>query len=193
MPDHRIPGSDDQYNQHGATTPVTQNKNDSGGVSEIAEGRGYLGSCLSTPIGENEHDSMRDSPSSSVLPPLTDGTIQHAREEHSELRFTGEFGDNLSRGAELVGHTNVQMEWEINLQDGGRPDDQLRCILDRLGSLLSLPNDGGPWLAEEAGMHINCLEWLAATLAVKSFTKDQTRTSILLRTDNTTAVAYINH
>ena len=29
-----------------------------------------------------------------------------------------DFADNLSRGTELVGHSNVQMEWEINPQDG---------------------------------------------------------------------------
>ena len=42
-------------------------------------------------------------------------------------------------------------------------------------------------------MHINCLELLAATLAIQSFAKGKTRISILLRINNTTAVAYINH
>ena len=52
---------------------------------------------------------------------------------------------------------------------------------------------GGPWSAEEENMHINCLELLAATLAVETFTKDRTGLSVLLRIDNTTAVAYINN
>ena len=34
---------------------------------------------------------------------------------------------------------------------------------------------------------------LAATLAVKTFLKDKSRMSVLLRLDNTTAVAYINN
>jgi len=42
-------------------------------------------------------------------------------------------------------------------------------------------------------MHINCLELLAATLATKTFVKSKTAISILLRIDNTTAVAYINN
>ena len=42
-------------------------------------------------------------------------------------------------------------------------------------------------------MHINCLELLAATLAVKTFVKNLTQVSVLLRIDNTTAVAYINN
>ena len=51
---------------------------------------------------------------------------------------------------------------------------------------------GGPWSAEERRMHINCLELLAATLAVKCFAKERTNLTILLRMDNTTAISYIN-
>ena len=49
------------------------------------------------------------------------------------------------------------------------------------------------WSHQEATLHINCLELLAATLAVQSFTKHKCKISVLLRIDNTTAVAYINH
>ena len=42
-------------------------------------------------------------------------------------------------------------------------------------------------------MHINCLELLAATLATKTFLKDQVGVSVLLQLDNQTAVAYINN
>ena len=41
-------------------------------------------------------------------------------------------------------------------------------------------------------MHINCLELLAATLAVKCFTRDKRDTTILLKMDNTIAIAHIN-
>ena len=41
----------------------------------------------------------------------------------------------------------------------------------------------------ESRMHINCLELLAATLAVMTFLKNKTRMSVLLRLDDTTAVA----
>ena len=52
---------------------------------------------------------------------------------------------------------------------------------------------GGAWSNAEAKMHINCLELLGATLAVKTFLKDQRNVHVLLRMDNTTAVAYVNH
>ena len=42
-------------------------------------------------------------------------------------------------------------------------------------------------------MHINCLELLAATLAVKTFLKGHSGMSVLLQLDNQTAVAYINN
>ena len=50
----------------------------------------------------------------------------------------------------------------------------------------------GPWSPQEQTLHINCLELLAATLAVQTFAKEKSGISILLRIDNTTAVAYIN-
>ena len=50
----------------------------------------------------------------------------------------------------------------------------------------------GPWSPQEQDLHINCLELLAATLAVQTFAKQKQSISILLKLDNTTAVAYIN-
>ena len=52
---------------------------------------------------------------------------------------------------------------------------------------------GGPWSQAERMLHINCLEFTAATLAVQAFAKDRSGVSILLQLDNQTAVAYINH
>jgi len=42
-------------------------------------------------------------------------------------------------------------------------------------------------------MHINCLELLAATLAVKTFMKNASQILVLLQLDNVTAVAYVNN
>jgi len=61
------------------------------------------------------------------------------------------------------------------------------------GAVCNGTRTGGPWGQLEQGMHINCLELLAATLAVKTFLKDCTGTSVLLQLDNQTAVAYINN
>ena len=65
--------------------------------------------------------------------------------------------------------------------------------LEGWGAHCNQERTGGPWSAQERTMHINCLEPLAATLAVQTFAKARVGISILLRIDNTTAVAYINH
>ena len=52
---------------------------------------------------------------------------------------------------------------------------------------------GGPWSQQEQQLHINCLELLAATLAIKTFLKGQGNKSVLLLLDNQTAVAYVNN
>jgi hypothetical protein len=51
---------------------------------------------------------------------------------------------------------------------------------------------GGRWLLQESTHHINCLELLAGSLAVKCFTKSKAKAQVLLLMDNVTAVTYIN-
>ena len=51
---------------------------------------------------------------------------------------------------------------------------------------------GGRWTSEEAGFHINWLELQAIFLALQSFLKDKTNVSVLIRSDNRTAIAYLN-
>ena len=75
-----------------------------------------------------------------------------------------------------------------SLQD----DDRLRCLSSGMGSHLQRNINQGPRSPQEQTLHINCLELLAATLAVQTFAKDRSGISIPLRIDNTTAVAYIN-
>ena len=52
---------------------------------------------------------------------------------------------------------------------------------------------GGPWSERERQYHINCLELLAAFLALQTFAKGRKGISVLLRINNTTVVAYINN
>ena len=61
------------------------------------------------------------------------------------------------------------------------------------GARCGIQTTRGAWSQKEVTLHINCLELLAATLAVQSFTKNKFKLNILLRIDNTIAVAYINH
>ena len=51
---------------------------------------------------------------------------------------------------------------------------------------------GGCWNAQEAELHINSLEMLAAFYAIKAFIKNCQGISVLLRTDNMSVVTYVN-
>ena len=64
------------------------------------------------------------------------------------------------------------------------------AFLTGWGAVSGRQRTGGPWSQEERTMHINCLESLAATLALKTFAKGRQGISVLLYLDNTTAVAY---
>ena len=50
----------------------------------------------------------------------------------------------------------------------------------------------GTWSRQELDLHINCKELLAATFAMKAFTKNLQNTHVLLQVDNTTTIAYLN-
>ena len=60
------------------------------------------------------------------------------------------------------------------------------------GAVCSGVRTGGPWSPHEQQMHINCLELLAAHLAVKCFAKDKSNLNILLKMDSMSALTYIN-
>ena len=70
---------------------------------------------------------------------------------------------------------------------------QSDASLSGWGAVCNTVRTGGPWSVTERSMHINCLELLAATLAVKAFMKDCLGSAVLLQMDNTTAVAYVNN
>ena len=82
----------------------------------------------------------------------------------------------------------------------GQPHDQVECDKEMDMTIASLlgwgascqgQRTGGPWTEHKVKMHINCLELLAATFAVQTFAKKVA--TILLKLDNTSAVAYINN
>ena len=61
------------------------------------------------------------------------------------------------------------------------------------GALCKETYTGSTWSEQEPTMHINSLELLEATLALKTFLKDTSGPLVLLQLDNPTAVAYINN
>ena len=52
---------------------------------------------------------------------------------------------------------------------------------------------GGRWSLVEVGYHINYLELLAIFHALRAFCKDVTDTHVQIKSDNTSAIAYLNN
>ena len=53
------------------------------------------------------------------------------------------------------------------------------------GAVCNSVETRGTWSLQEASLHINCLELLAATYAIKAFTKHQQNIHVLIQMDNT--------
>ena len=75
------------------------------------------------------------------------------------------------------------------------PDIVIETDASRLGWGTSCQElkTGDHWSLEEQELHINALELKAVLLAIQTFMKGIEHQHILVRTDNVTAKAYINH
>ncbi|KAI8428154.1 hypothetical protein MSG28_002401 [Choristoneura fumiferana] len=90
--------------------------------------------------------------------------------------------------------------WKRNILISSNPIKQPDYILEIFtdaslagwGSACNGEKIGGSWNQKESNHHINYLELLAAFFGLKSFARDYRNSDILLRVDNTTAIAYIN-
>ncbi|KAJ8914637.1 hypothetical protein NQ315_015375 [Exocentrus adspersus] len=90
--------------------------------------------------------------------------------------------------------------WLRNIVNAKRPLKQGKYLMEIFsdasptgwGAVYNSEHTHGFWSQAEQNKHINYLEILAAYYALKSFVKNVTNCSILLRIDNTTAVSYIN-
>ena len=61
------------------------------------------------------------------------------------------------------------------------------------GAVFKGESTGGRWSESEKDQHINALELNAILLGLQSFFRDDHDIEILIRTDNTTALSYVNH
>ena len=173
-PDDRIPGPNNRYNQHGVTTSTTQNKNDLGRVSKIAKGRNYLSTRISMSTGK------MNAPACIIPPaPLFYRHLQITLANTLERNF-----QNYDSRVILPTTCLEELNWwdtqmcKWNGKSILKTETDLTIDSDTSlkgwGARCHLQTTRGAWSAEEARMHINCLELLAAILAVKSFAKDNT-------------------
>ena len=192
-PDHRVSGSHCRLHQYGATTTSYQDEADSSGVSTDNEDGRQNSQNPGTSSGQDELNSLRNSPAPLFYRNLQ-MALSNSLENHSQ---------DYEGLVTLLPASLEELEWwdtEMSKWNGKTLLKRgIHMIIDSNESLQGWgvrcgeQTTGGAWSHQEAELHINFLELLAATLAVQSFAKDKCKIFILLRIDNTTAVAYINH
>ena len=113
------------------------------------------------------------------------------------LKSGGNYEATMRLSSTLIREFNW---WEINISSTKNPIRQSHYKLT-IFSDASLTGWGascgdrvafGQWSAAERTLHINCLELLAAFNGLKSFASNMTQSEILLKIDNSTAIAYLN-
>ena len=108
------------------------------------------------------------------------------------LRGSNTTRSSLQRGDSVVERPPSSMEWKGPSSEASRAHHRDRYISKRMGAYCQGISTGGPWCLEEKRLHINCLELLAGSSAIKTFTKRKACAHVKLLMDNAAAVAYIN-
>ena len=111
-------------------------------------------------------------------------------------------GGSYEQTLQLNARMNEELTWWIvsSVHHNGRPLQistwdltiESDSSLTGWGAVCKGRTTGGLWMIHERVHHINYLELKAAFLALKSYVRDATKISILLRLDNITAISFIN-
>ena len=121
--------------------------------------------------------------------------------EKCKVQSLATSGGNFDRKAYISEEAANELKWWIrNIFDAFAsikiPPFDLTifsdAILEGWGGTDQVTEIGGRWNCKENKCHINSLELQAAFFCLKAFCKNKTRLHVLLKLDNTTAVAYIN-
>ena len=138
---HGFPGPDSRLGPDGTQVTGGENKKDPSRGTKIREAGGYDSSGPLTPPGEDAGYCQSKSPSTTLLSPPANGPDRSPGQGWPGLRDRTHYLAREQRGAEMVGRTHVQVEWEEYGKGGHRPDYRVRCIPNRVGSCLPAAED----------------------------------------------------
>ena len=103
--------------------------------------------------------------------PLASSIEEVKQSYHQMIEMSVEATQKLG----VVDARNAESQWSSFTNGSTRSGDRVRCISPGLGSNLEkqrAERTGGQWSTSEQEIHINCLELLAASLAIQTFTKE---------------------
>ncbi|KAM4807615.1 LOW QUALITY PROTEIN: uncharacterized protein WCC33_005133 [Rhinophrynus dorsalis] len=128
--------------------------------------------------------------------PLHYRALQRLKARHLRrgLGYTNVIALSYDAREELVWWLKHLDAWNGRAIFGVIPDLVIESDASLLGwgARLGDISTGGRWSSMETSLHINCLELLAGSFALKSLVKDRVHSCVLLKMDNISAVQYIN-
>ena len=158
--------------------------------ADIDKGNHYstgIGSCNRKDVSSSP-GSVTSSPSHSPPPASVNSNTKEIPSLRSKMILSQE---SLKEVQWWIHHLH---EW--NGRDITRPPPDLitqsDASLQGWGAVSNGTRTGGPWSGQERTLHINSLELLAGSFAIKAYTKHRNNIHVLLQMDNSTAVPYMN-
>ena len=184
-PNDKVLGFQHKHNVDGAQSTSDKTKNNPGGVPKVIRGGADISPPPLQADWQHERNQLSHTTSTSVLQILTNESVRNAQEIGSKLRHPPVHVREQQRGISLVGHEYGSLERENYPDEGTRDDHKIGRLDPGLGATCQGSDTGGPWSTQKT-RHINCLELLAATLALKALVKNRTKLSVLLKASNWT-------
>ena len=121
------------------------------------------------------------------------GQMYYRKLEKCKVQSLARSGANFDRNAYISEEAADELQWWIRNK---LPPFDLTIFsdasLEGWEGTDQVTEIGGRWNCMENKCHINSLELQAAFFCLKAFCKNKTRLHVLLKLDNTAAVAYIN-
>ena len=171
-------------NQPGCLSPATQDNSISEGASKVCR--------------EGCSHSARNNSSSTVLQSLTEidklCTISRflPLSSNREIQCTSTLISGGKSRPHVMGSICQGGSGETHLSPSEEHINRVRCLQLGVGGHEWSGSNRGLLSAVESAHHINYLELLAVFLALKTFAKDLSHCTVLVKSDNISAVTYIN-
>ena len=139
----------------------------------------------------------------SVCPAVQYGLLYTKKFEREKFLALSRCNEDFSAFMKIPPHLQPDFACWINTLSNPNQSNQIRsgrfvkeifsdASLNGWGAACGESRTHGWWSAEDRSLHINALELRAAFNALRCFATDLRNCDILLRIDNTTAIAYIN-
>ena len=158
--------------------------------SDIGEGCNHssTASLSDRQIASSSPSSVTRTPS----PPASSAPIDLDAESFRVFQVTSNIDPTLPGRTDVVDPPAALMEQTGHHLPPSRRDNTVQCVTKRVGVVCNGQQTRDHWTVQEKKLHINSLELLAGTFAIKAFVKHQSNIQVLLRINNRSAVAYVN-